>query len=189
MALRPKEKPQRSPRARRRSGNTPFPWLLLSLPPTARADLRAIWQIMEEIIAKSKERKAEKAKLKEADTDATEALDRELAHLMQAGALHSLMGGKRRSAGAADDAEAAYDRDRLELVYQAKAKVRSVALAARASPSIAAGGSLMALMAAGWGQAEDRGRDCRGAGQACQGRGSQAEAAHDGGGWRCRACH
>ena len=53
---------------------------------------------MEEIIAKSKSYKAEKAKQKDADLDATEALDRDLCELMQSGALRALMGRRREEA-------------------------------------------------------------------------------------------
>lgn len=80
---------------------------------------------MEELIAKSKAFKAEKAKQRDADLDETEALDRDLNDLLQTGALHTLL--KKKGAAPAkqplDDEEQAYDKDRRGLIFEAKAKV------------------------------------------------------------------
>ena len=81
---------------------------------------------MEEIIAKSKAFKAEKSKQREADLDATEALDRDLADLISGGALHALIrpkGSKHAHKATVEQEDAAYDTMRRELVFAAKAKV------------------------------------------------------------------
>ena len=87
-------------------------------------------QVMEEIMAKSKAFRAEKGQQREADLDATEALDADLAQLMQGGALQGLVKpkGTKHSVTSAKDLtaeDAAYDRARRELVFEAKAKVRT----------------------------------------------------------------
>lgn len=85
---------------------------------------------MEEIIAKSKAHKAEKAKQREADLDATEALDRELGELLESGALQGFMGRPREQASGSfqkpgsDPVESAFDEDRRDLLQRAKAKAR-----------------------------------------------------------------
>jgi len=86
-----------------------------------------IAQVMEEIIAKSKKYKAEKAKQKDADYDATEALDRELAELMRGRALQGLIRPKRAKPKFQEPVageDAAFDVARRELVFESKAKVR-----------------------------------------------------------------
>ena len=73
----------------------------------------------------------EKAKQKDADLDATEALDRDLSELMQSGALRLLMSRRREEASGSfqkvgDPVESAFDKDRRELVQQAKSKARLI---------------------------------------------------------------
>ena len=82
--------------------------------------------MMEEIIAKSKKHKAEKAKQRDADLDATEALDRDLAELMKGRVLQGLIrpkGVKPKFAEPVAGEDAAFDVARRELVFEAKAKV------------------------------------------------------------------
>ncbi|KAK9815549.1 hypothetical protein WJX72_005610 [[Myrmecia] bisecta] len=85
-------------------------------------------EIMEEVMAKSKAYKAEKQQQREEDLTATEALDQDFKQLVQAGGLARLVrpkgakGDKSLDAKAAPE-DAAYDRMRRELVFEAKAKV------------------------------------------------------------------
>lgn len=82
---------------------------------------------MEEIIAKSKKAKAEKTKQREADLDAVDELDKNLAELVKQKSFQSLIrakGQKAKDAGRADPIDAAFDIARRELVFDAKAKVK-----------------------------------------------------------------
>ena len=82
-------------------------------------------QVMEEIMAKSKAYKAEKAKQKEEDFDAADKLDEELAEIMQSGGLSAFIkpkGRKEKDKGSVAEEDAAYDA-RREMVFDSKAKV------------------------------------------------------------------
>ena len=83
-------------------------------------------QVMQEIIAKSKKARAEKTKQREADLDAVDELDNDLAELVKQKSFQSLIrpkGQKLKDASKADSTDAAFDLARRELVFDAKAKV------------------------------------------------------------------
>ncbi len=81
---------------------------------------------MEEIIAKSKKARAEKTQQREADLDAVDELDKDLAELVKQKSFQSLLrpkGQKIKDAGKADSTDMAFDLARRELVFDSKAKV------------------------------------------------------------------
>lgn len=97
------------------------------------------WQVMEELIAKSKAGKAARQMQKEEDLTATDVLDASFQSLLQAGDLSALMKEKgarhdRRAAQAAqnaqgqDDGDAEFDRVRRELAFESRARVRPLFL-------------------------------------------------------------
>ena len=90
------------------------------------------WQVMEELIAKSKAGKAARQMQKEDDLTATDVLDASFQSLLQAGDLSALMKEKgarhdRRAAqnaqAAQDDGDAEFDRVRRELAFESRARV------------------------------------------------------------------
>ena len=77
-------------------------------------------------MAKSKKARAEKTKQREADLDAVDELDKDLAELMEHKSFQSLIrskGQKVKDASKAGPTDAAFDIARRELVFDAKAKV------------------------------------------------------------------
>ena len=89
------------------------------------------WQVMEELIAKSKAGKAARQMQKEEDLTATDVLDASFQSLLQAGDLSALMKekGARHDCGAAqnaqaqDNGDAEFDRVRRELAFESRARV------------------------------------------------------------------
>lgn len=81
---------------------------------------------MEEIIAKSKKARAEKTQQREADLDAVDELDKDLVALTKDKSFQSLLrpkGVKIKASADANADDAAFDKARRELVFEAKATV------------------------------------------------------------------